>query len=181
MISLTVSKSNLSLPTASGLILVRVRAVNDAPVLTLPGEIYADGSSLPNSPFNSTDPSDRTNLLSGDRLSPLVVDTLTLYISEDTPYIINNISVRDIDCTVETYLRCTITAKYGTVSITLPEIDPLENVFPPSSGLGLGLGLLFEEGTGILEQSMTFIGSLTNLNKVRVSVSVRVRHRNGNI
>ena len=150
---------NTSLAT-SNTIRVRVRAVNDAPVLSLPGQIYADGSTavadlIANLTFNP-----HLTVLTGDMLSPIVVDVVSVFTSEDQPVEIVGVSVRDVDCSTQNYLMVTLTATHGSVSLNLPVVDILSS-FTNSPAT---TGLTFLSGTGAGDTISSFIGSIATIN-----------------
>ena len=150
---------NTSLATSSS-IRVRVRAVNDAPVLSLPGQIYADGSTaIANLTANLTF-NPHLTVLTGDMLSPIVVDVLSFFTSEDQPVEIVGVSVRDVDCSIQNYLMVTLTATHGSVSLNLPVIDILSS-FTNSPATS---GLTFLSGTGTGDTTASFIGSIAAIN-----------------
>jgi hypothetical protein len=160
MITLTAaSVTNSSLPVSLKVVRVRVHAANDAPVLSIPGPIYSDGSSSssssldrqPDDPIYSEQPIGSTlfsssykdyhtvQVLTGDQLSPLVVDSLTIFMDEGS-FTALHLSVRDVDCSDDMYLRITLNPLHGSISLRPQKLDP----FDPFNGLS-SLGLVFQE------------------------------------
>jgi hypothetical protein len=160
MITLTVASiTNSTLPVSFKVVRVRVHAANDAPVLSIPGPVYSDGSSSspssldrqPGDPIYSEQPIGSTifsssskeyhavQVLTGDQLSPLVVDSLMIFIDEGSSATLH-LSVRDVDCSDDMYLRITLTPLHGTISLRSQRLDP----FDPFNGLS-SLGLVFQE------------------------------------
>jgi hypothetical protein len=160
MITLTAaSVTNSSLPVSLKVVRVRVHAANDAPVLSIPGPIYSDGSSSssssldrqPGDPIYSEQPIGSTlfsssskdyhavQVLTGDQLSPLVVDSLTIFMDEGS-FTTLHLTVRDVDCSDDMYLRITLTPLHGSISLRPQKLDP----FDPFNGLS-SLGLVFQE------------------------------------
>lgn len=157
------STTNSTLPVSLKVVRVRVHAANDAPVLSVPGPIYSDGSSSSSSPpsssidpqpddphysqqppgstlFSSSSPEySAVQVLTGDGLSPLVVDSLAMFVDEGSLATLS-LKVRDVDCSDDMYLRVTLTPSHGTVSLRSQTLDP----FDPFNGLP-ALGFLFEE------------------------------------
>ena len=80
----------------SGTLFINVLSVNDAPVLHFQNDaIYS-----------------RT-LLTGDMLFALTEDLTTQYTSEDTPLLLGNIAVTDVDLPTDAFIRINLTCIFG--------------------------------------------------------------------
>ena len=187
LITLIASTPHTELLVSKVEVRVKVTPVNDAPVLYVQYGIYSDGSTVSSSSSPSSSSyfysyssdsmsatatagsgsgsgstsvttTDQTRVLTEDMLSPMILSTLILYTKENIPLLINGTTVRDIDCTNSTFLKITLTAINGNISISLPQNDP----FNPTNATGL----YFESGTGVSDSHMIFTGPISAVNNV---------------
>ena len=125
-------------------VIVRVHAVNDAPVLTIPGAVY------------------HPRLLTDDQLSSARVGVNMIVGVENQTSTLSGITVRDVDMLPETILKVCISAHHGTVSITT--IPDQFKYASELSNQAFNIGLSFEEGTGTYDQELVFTSSLVSAN-----------------
>lgn len=135
--------SDLSIPPSTKLSRVRVHAVNDAPVISLQGAQY------------------RATQITEDMLSAVIMDSQTLFTVEDTALEVNGTSVRDVDLRDDGFVRVSLTALHGTVTITAP-IFVFSKMTDTSIG---GMGLYFNEGTGTNDTHMVFTAPIRIVNQ----------------
>jgi hypothetical protein len=160
-----VSNAHNASLTSSVAARVRVHAVNDAPVLQVPGQILTDGSITaatiaPNATAAHAGYNPQVSLLTEDMLSPVVVDVLAVYTPESTPVQIAGVSVRDVDCSTQSFLMVTLSAVHGSVSLTFPDADIMSNNFASPAVTGLTM----MQGTGVNDTTTVFLGSIAAIN-----------------
>ena len=129
----------------SGTLFINVLSVNDAPVLHFQNDaIYS-----------------RT-LLTGDMLYALTEDLTTQYTSEDTPLLLGNIAVTDVDLPTDAFIRVNLTCIFGFITIdpTNPMLNHSLSADPGSSGV------LFEVGNGTMDVMSIFKGPIRVINTI---------------
>ena len=137
------SSVNPKLAPSTGSLFVNVLAVNDAPVLHFANDaLYSK------------------RLVTEDLLFAQVEDLQTQYTTEDTPLVLGNISVFDVDCTEDTFVRVNLTAVHG--SVTVHYLNALlNNTLAADRGT---VGLHFEAGDGENDEISIFTAPLSIVN-----------------
>jgi ELWxxDGT repeat protein len=146
IINITVYSPNAvadGVPPNSELIYVRVHAVNDEPVLLMPGSTFSDHS------FNS------------DMVHPLIVYINRINGVEGMPIWVQGVSVVDVDIVSgNNFVTVTVNATHGMVSLPNASNAMLAASLSPQANAVSNVGLQFTIGSYVNSSFMTFMGPL---------------------